>query len=97
MANPVSVTTAELSIVAAIGRAVRANSVKVTKQADTSLAIAAVITPSRPGGRMWITWPFRPALAALLAFGAYAHDQFSPGWPGGTRLRSSAPIWGGGR
>jgi hypothetical protein len=32
-----------------------ANSLKITKQADTSLAIAAVITPSRPGGRMWIT------------------------------------------
>ena len=51
MANSVSVTTAELSIVAAIGRAVRAKSVKITKQADTSLAIAAVITSSRPGGR----------------------------------------------
>jgi hypothetical protein len=34
----------------------------------------------------------RPALAAPLAFGAYAHDQFSPGWPGGTRLRPSAPM-----
>jgi hypothetical protein len=31
------------------------NSLKITNQADTSLAIAAVITPSRPGGRMWIT------------------------------------------
>jgi len=55
MANPVSATTAEPSIVAAISRAVRANSVKITKQADTSLAIAAAITPSRPGGRVWIT------------------------------------------
>jgi hypothetical protein len=32
-----------------------ANGLKITKQADTSLAIAAVITRSRPGGRMWIT------------------------------------------
>ena len=58
MARPVSATTAEPSIVAAISRAVRmpmAKSLKITKQADTSLVIAAVITPSRPGGRMWIT------------------------------------------
>ena len=57
MARPVRATTAP-SIVAAISRAVRmpmANSLKITKQADTSLAIAAVITPSRPGRRMWIT------------------------------------------
>ena len=26
------------------------------------------------------------------AFGAYAHDQFSPGWPRGTPLRPSAPV-----
>jgi hypothetical protein len=32
-----------------------ANSLKITKQADTSLASAAVITPSRPAVRMWIT------------------------------------------
>jgi hypothetical protein len=49
MARPVSATTAEPSIVAAISRAVRAT------QADTSLAAAAVITPFRPGGRMRIT------------------------------------------
>ena len=72
MARPVSATTAEPSIVAAISRAVRAtrarpgaasraprmpmaSSLKITKQADTSLAIAAVIRPSRPGGRMCIT------------------------------------------
>jgi hypothetical protein len=32
-----------------------ANSLKITKQADTSLALAAAIMPSRPGGRMRIT------------------------------------------
>ena len=51
-------TTAATRMARPVSRALRmpvANSLKITKQADTSLAIAAVITPSRPGGRMWTT------------------------------------------
>jgi hypothetical protein len=71
MARPVSATAEPSIVAAisravratrarpgAAGRAPRmpmANSLKITKQADTSLATAAVITPSRPGGRIWIT------------------------------------------
>jgi hypothetical protein len=55
--SPVHTTAATL-MARPVSRAPRmpmANSLKITKQADTFLATAAVIMPSRPGGRMRIT------------------------------------------